>query len=118
MKIDRDFAENFAKHWIESWNNHDLTSILSHYTENFEMYSPLITERMGVAEGRLQGKAAVSEYWSIGLAVKPELHFEFINVFCGAGSLIINYKGRKGLASEVFYFNSQGKVFKAAAHYE
>lgn len=118
MKIDRDFAEEFAKHWIESWNSHDLASILSHYTDDFEMYSPLIIERMGIAEGRLQGKTEVGEYWALGLAAKPVLHFEFINVFCGVGSLIISYKGRKGIASEVFHFNSEGKVFKAVAHYE
>jgi len=116
--MDREFEEKFARHWIDSWNSHDLEAILSHYTDDFEMYSPLISARMKVAEGKLQGKAAVSEYWSIGLTAVPKLHFEFINVFVGVGSLVIYYKGRKGFSSEVFYFNTQGKVFKAVAHYE
>lgn len=118
MKIDREFAENFARHWIESWNSHDLEAILSHYTDDFEMSSPLIAERMGVAEGKLQGKGAISEYWSIGLSATPKLHFEYINTFVGVSSLVIYYKGRRGHSSEVFYFNDQGKVFKAVAHYE
>ncbi len=75
MKIDREFAENFARHWIESWNSHDLEAILSHYTDDFEVSSPLIAERMGVAECKLQGKGAISEYWSIGLSATPKLHF-------------------------------------------
>ncbi|GGC12255.1 hypothetical protein GCM10011352_43410 [Marinobacterium zhoushanense] len=118
MKIDKAFADSFAKHWIKSWNSHDLEAILSHYTEDFELQSPIITERMGIPEGKLKGKIAVSEYWAIGLSAKPKLHFEFINVFIGMESLVIYYKGRKGYSSEVFYFNNQGKVYRAVAHYE
>lgn len=118
MEVDRAFAESFAGHWINSWNSHDLEGILSHYTDDFEMYSPLIVERMGIAEGKLRGKSAVSEYWATGLSATPKLHFEFINVFVGVGSLVIHYNGRRGHSSEVLYFNDQGKVFKAVAHYE
>ena len=118
VTIDQAFARNFAQHWIESWNTHDLDSILSHYTDDFEMYSPLIVERMGVAEGKLQGKAAVSQYWAKGLAAKPSLHFELVDVLSGVDSVIIYYRGRKGMAAEIFYFNDEGKVFKAAAHYD
>lgn len=118
MKMDREFAENFASHWVESWNAHDMKEILSHYTDDFELHSPIIAERMGVEEGKLKGKSAVSEYWAIGLSATPKLYFELINVFVGVGSLVIYYTGRRGLASEVFYFNGQGKVYKAVAHYE
>lgn len=118
MDISKAFAEQFAQHWVESWNAHDLDLILSHYTDDFEMHSPLIAERMGVQESKLTGKAAVGEYWAKGLAAKPVLHFELINVFCGVGSVIIHYKGRKGLVAEIFHFNDDGKVFRASAHYE
>jgi hypothetical protein len=37
------------------------------------MHSPLISETIEVPEGKLEGKAAVSEYWSIGLATAPKL---------------------------------------------
>ena len=115
--MDRVFAEKFAEHWIASWNSHDLDEILSHYTEDFELSSPIICERMGVPDGILKGKKAVSEYWAIGIAAKPKLHFEFINTFLGVNSIVILYKGRKGLSSEVFYFNVERKVYKAVAHY-
>lgn len=118
MNIDKEFAEQFANHWVEAWNNHDLEAILSHYADDFEMTSPLIAERMGVEAGKLTGKSAVGEYWAKGLAAKPVLHFELIQVFCGVGSLIIHYQGRRGLVAEIFHFNNQGKVFKASAHYD
>src|SRR5438876_10821997 len=56
--IDREWAEAFAREWVDAWNAHDLERILSHYTDDFEMASPLIVERMGVASGRLKGKEA------------------------------------------------------------
>jgi len=116
--MDKEFAESFSEHWIASWNAHDLDEILSHYTDDFELSSPIICERMGVPEGILRGKKAVSEYWAIGLASKHRLHFEFIDTLVGVNSLVILYKGRKGLSSEVFYFNDERKVYKAVAHYE
>lgn len=39
--IDREWALEFARDWIESWNSHDMDRILSHYTDDFEMSSPL-----------------------------------------------------------------------------
>ena len=117
MNIDSEFAASFARHWIGSWNSHDMDAILSHYSEDIEMYSPLVVERMKKSEGKLSGKVKLREYWSIGLSASPKLHFELINYVVGVRSIVINYKGRQGVSSEIFYFNDQGKVFRAEAHY-
>ena len=42
--MDHKFAEHFAADWIDSWNAHDLNRILSHYTDDFEMASPVIIQ--------------------------------------------------------------------------
>jgi len=63
------FALHFAEDWIASWNSHGLDRILAHYTEDFEMSSPLIVQLMG----------------------EP--------------------------SAEVFWFDAQSKVYRAAAHY-
>ena len=39
-------AERFADDWIAAWNAHDLEKILSHYTDDFEMSSPVIVSFM------------------------------------------------------------------------
>lgn len=44
--IDSAWSQEFAREWIAAWNAHDLERILSHYTDDFEMSSPLIIERM------------------------------------------------------------------------
>jgi len=53
--IERAWALEFAQDWIESWNAHDMERILSHYTDDFEMSSPLIVERLGQSLGVLRG---------------------------------------------------------------
>ena len=74
--IDKIFAEHFANEWIDSWNSHDLDRILSHYTDDFEMSSPLIVQITGESSGTLKGKQAVGDYWAKALARIPDLRFE------------------------------------------
>jgi ketosteroid isomerase-like protein len=115
--IDRDFAESFAKGWIESWNSHDLDRILSHYSDDFEMSSPYIAQIVGEASGVLKGKAAIGDYWRKALARIPELHFELLSIYVGADSMVIQYRGHRGTSAEVFFFGEDNKVVKSAAHY-
>ena len=115
--MDIEKATAFADHWIESWNNHDLDSILSHYTDDFEMSSPVIVESMGELTGKLKGKTSVREYWAKALARYPELHFEKLHTLVGVDSVTIVYNGVRGVSAEVFYFDKLGKVHSACAHY-
>ena len=117
MPFTKEFAHHFAEQWIASWNSHDLERILSHYTENFEMSSPLIVQFMGEPTGMLKGKAAIRDYWTKALARIPNLHFDLTEVLVGASSLVIQYHGPRGPSAEVFWFDGQNKVCRAAAHY-
>ena len=116
--IDPQWALSFAREWIEAWNSHDLERILSHYSEDFEMASPLIVERMGEPSGVLKGKAAVRPYWEQGLAAQPPLRFELLDVLTGIRSITIYYRsvGRRVVA-EVLEFNPQKEVVRGAAHW-
>ena len=116
--IDPQWALSFAHEWIEAWNSHDLERILSHYSEDFEMASPLIVERMGEPSGVLKGKAAVRPYWEQGLVARPPLRFELIEVLAGVRSITIHYRsiGRRVVA-EVLEFNARGEVIRGAAHW-
>lgn len=111
-------ANLFADHWIESWNSHDLEMILSHYTGDFEMSSPVIIDAMNEPSGKLKGKAIIRVYWSKALEKYPKLKFEKLHVLVGASSVTIIYNGVRGLSAESFHFNSSGKVNAAYAHYD
>ena len=115
--ITREFAEHFAKEWIESWNNHDLVRILSHYSNDFTMSSPRIAVVANEPSGVLKGKTAIGEYWRKALDLAPSLRFDLIATYTGADSLALCYNGPRGPAIEVFFFSEQGQVIKAAAHY-
>ncbi|MBM4207089.1 MAG: nuclear transport factor 2 family protein [Gammaproteobacteria bacterium] len=116
--IDSQSANEFADHWIKAWNAHDLEEILSHYTDDFEMTSPVIVGTMNEPSGKLKGKESICVYWSKALANYPELHFYKRHVLVGASSVTIIYDGVKGLSAEVFHFNDQTKVYAAYAHYD
>lgn len=114
-----DFAKHFAQDWIDSWNSHDLERILSHYTDDFEMSSPLIASVTGEPSGVLNGKDAISAYWSKALTKFPNLKFELEGVYAGAVSIVVTYTNvtRGVRAAELFYFNQAGKVYRASGNY-
>lgn len=115
--IDRQFAEHFASDWIDSWNNHDLDRVLSHYADDFEMSSPVIVQIAGEPTGALKGKDAVGAYWAKALKLIPDLRFELLSTLIGVNSITLYYKGVRGLAAEVFHFGPDRKVIRAYAHY-
>ena len=115
--ITRAFADRFAHEWIEAWNSHDLDSILSHYSDDFVMSSPRIAVVVGEPSGVLRGKEAIGTYWRKALAAAPELRFELVEAFVGADSVVLHYHGVRGPAAEVFFFDVEGRVVRAAATY-
>lgn len=117
--MDRAFAEAFAQEWIDAWNSHDLERIFSHYTDDFEMSSPYIVERMNEPSGTLRGKTAIRPYWERGLAAVPPLHFELEQILVGVASITLCYRrtGPQNRAAEVLFFDGQGRVVRGVAHY-
>jgi hypothetical protein len=115
--LDKDFADHFAAQWIEAWNSRDLNRILSHYSDDFEMSSPLIAQIAGEPSGKLKGKTAVGGYWAKALHLTPNLQFELASTLVGADSITLYYKGARGMAAEVFIFGPNKKVIAAFAHY-
>ena len=116
--ITKEFAESFSQGWVDSWNARDIERILAHYHDDFVMSSPKITSIANEPSGVLYGKARVAAYWSKALSLIPNLQFKLIKTFVGSDSLIIYYQGVSGLVAEVFFFDPNGLVIKAAANYE
>lgn len=112
-------AKEFAEHWIQAWNSHDIESIVSHYAENVEYFSPFLTRLANNPQGTLHGKWALKEYLAKGLAAYPDLNFVLKNVFFGVRSIVIQYQSVNNLnASEVFEFDENGLVNRVQCHYD
>jgi ketosteroid isomerase-like protein len=111
-------SQVFARNWIESWNSHDLEAILSHYSEDIEITTPMIKMAIGIDSGSLKGKTVVADYWRKALEKLPNLHFELLDVTESVDSIALYYKSvMSKRAIEVMYFNEQGKVKKMIAYY-
>jgi GNAT superfamily N-acetyltransferase len=118
FSLTKDWALTFAQEWVDAWNSHDLDRILSHYTDDFEMRSPLIVERMNVPSGVLRGKDQIRPYWAKGLQAQPPILFELRDVYVGASSIAITYLSvGRGVVTEVVIFDDVGKIASGNAMY-
>jgi ketosteroid isomerase-like protein len=116
--ISIDQAQKFGQEWVTSWNSHDLERILSHYADDFQMTSPFIATMMNESTGTLKGKEKVRAYWAQALKRLPDLHFDLIEVLASVDSITIYYHAVLGKrAAEVLFFDDNGKVRRAVAHY-
>jgi hypothetical protein len=103
--IDPDWAKVFANDWIEAWNAADMDRILSHYTDDFAMTSPLIEERTGNPRATLKGKQAVRAYWEPSLRAEPPSKFELVDLLVGIDSITLYYRnvGRRVVAETLLF---------------
>jgi ketosteroid isomerase-like protein len=116
--MNEQIAQSFAQEWIAAWNSHDLSRIMSHYSERIQFHSPYII-RLGMnAEGLIDDKPILEAYFKKALDVYQDLHFELHEVLTGAGSLVLYYtsvNGRK--AAEFMQLDESGKINLVQAHY-
>ena len=111
-------AKEFAHHWIEAWNSHDLDAILSHYDADVVLVSPVAAKILDVPSGTVEGHAALRDYFKSGLELYPDLHFELLDVLCGLTSIVLCYKNQKGTTTAEFMELGQGKkIIRVVANY-
>ena len=107
----RDQAWTLANHWVAAWNAHDLDQIMSHYDDNVELTSPVAARLLGVADGRVTGKANLRAYFERGLAAFPDLSFHLQDVLWGLNSVVLYYANQRGTrTAEFMELGTDGKV--------
>ena len=111
-------VSDFAREWIAAWNAHDLERVLSHYSPDIELSSPIAAERVPGSGGYVRGEAALRAYWEPALAANPDLHFELEAVLTAVDGCTILYRNhRDQLVAESLYWNDAGLVTRAAVAY-
>ena len=102
MEID---PQRFAAEWAAAWNAHDIEAVLRHFHEDATFSSPFAALVFPESQGRLSGKAAIRDYWAIGIARIPDLHFSIDTVFVGVDCIVIAYVNQKQVrVSEILKF--------------
>lgn len=116
--LTEDKARNFAAHWIEVWNSHDIDEIMSHYAEDIVLVSPVAAKILNDPAGAVKGKNALRAYFEKGLEVYPNLKFDLIDVMWGVSSIVLYYANQKGTkVGEFMEVDSKGKVVRVVANY-
>ena len=114
----RDEAWNLANHWVAAWNAHDLDLIMTHYDDAIELTSPVAAQLLGMAGGKVVGKANLRAYFQRGLEAYPELHFHLEDMLWGVNSVVLYYTNQVGTHSgEFMEVSAVGKVARVIAHY-
>jgi len=112
-----DFASH-AHEWLAAWNAHDLERILAHYSEDVDLTSPFVSKLMGQGEHSVRGKTALRDYFARGLRAYPTLRFDFIGLYPGVRSCVLEYRRENGMhTAELMEFDEHSKVRRVLAHY-
>ena len=91
---------------------------MTHYEDAIELTSPVAAQLLGVAGGRVVGKANLRAYFQRGLEAYPELHFHLEDVLWGISSVVLYYTNQKGThTGEFMELSATGKVVRVVAHY-
>jgi predicted ester cyclase len=111
-------VRHFAHEWVRAWNAHDLDEIMSHYSADVVLVSPVAARILGDPSGAVQGADALRAYFKRGLDAYPNLRFELIDVMWGLSSVVLYYLNQNGTKSgEFMTLDSTGKVVRVVAHY-
>jgi hypothetical protein len=94
--------KKFAREWIAGWNAHDLDAILSHYSEDVVLTSPIAASLLDDPSGTVRGKAALRMYFKRGLEAYPNLRFDLLDVMHGLSSVVLCYVNQRGTKSAEF----------------
>lgn len=107
-----------GRQWIAAWNSHDLDRILAFYAEDSEMTSDRIQALGLAASGTLRGKDMLRVYWSKGLKLLPNLHFELIDIYVSPDSMVVFYQNERGAKiCEYLRLNDEGKIRQGSANH-
>jgi hypothetical protein len=108
--MDHAEAQTFAHQWVKDWNTHDVDAVCEHFAEDVVFTSPVAARIFG-GDGVIRGKEALRRYWSEGIRLIPDLHFEILALYVGISTLVINYRNQAGgVVSEVLTF--EGSLVK------
>jgi ketosteroid isomerase-like protein len=111
-------AQRIAEEWISAWNRHDLEAIVDHYADDVVSISPLAVTRLGIPDGRIEGKEQLRNYFAGGLEVAKDLHFELQRVLIGVEGMAIYYVRESGRhVVDVMTLNDEGKAATARVLY-
>jgi ketosteroid isomerase-like protein len=111
-------ANEFANHWVNAWNSHDLDEIMLHYAMDIVLVSPVAAKILNDPSGVVKGTETLRAYFRRGLEAYPNLKFELIDVMWGVSSIVLYYVNQRGTKTgEFMEIDADVKVTRVVANY-
>ena len=108
----------FAQEWIAAWNAHDLDRVLSHYTVDAVVTTPVAAVRVPESGGVVRGHEALRSYWCPPVDAMPDLHFDLVEAMPTVDGVTILYRNHRAqLVAETVLWNESGLVHTAIVSY-
>jgi ketosteroid isomerase-like protein len=82
--------DRWTDQWIAAWNDRDLDTLLSFYSDTIQLRSPLA--KIYARDGLIRGKIELREYWTEALRRLPNLSLAKVAVYTGHLALTVHYR--------------------------
>jgi ketosteroid isomerase-like protein len=110
--------QTLATEWIESWNRHDLESIMAHYADDVVFEANTVVKRWNRPDGKLRGSQELREHFRRGLELAPTLHFELETVLTApSGYAALYHRDNGNRVLDVVELNANNKATQVKAFY-
>ena len=110
-------AQAFAERWISEWNRRDVEAMLAHFSDDVVFTSPRAKALVGCA--RIEGKAKLREYWTLGVQRFQSFRFILDYVIYQGDHMAIVYTpqldGKRIRAVEFLTFGQDGLIREGEA---
>jgi hypothetical protein len=114
-------AEQFAKDWVESFNQREIQKVLLHFAEDVTFTSPRALAFAGSAT--IASRREVETYWQAALESISSLRFTLERVINDpiSRAIVIVYlaeiDGRRTRAAEFYQFDESSRIVRGEAMY-
>jgi len=108
----------FAEGWLQAWNDRDIEAILTHYTDDIELRSPIADHLLGDASGTVAGKAKFRDYITTVFQVFSDKRPLSLHGICqGVETVVVQFRFDGGEGAELMELTASGRVRRAIAHF-
>jgi ketosteroid isomerase-like protein len=109
----------YADRWVADWNRKDVEAVLALFSDDVVFTSAKAETIVG--SSRMEGKAALRQYWTLALARIQSLHFTLDSVISEGDRAGIVYtseiNGKRMRAIELLTFGRDGLIREGEAFY-
>ena len=117
--ISTKMAERICQDWIKAWNDRNLDALVTPFSDDIELTSPMVVKLFKLPMGTIKGKDMLREYFSKGLEAYADFKFESLAIFAGMDSVMLQYRGVDGsMVADYFALDYDGLIKKAVVHYQ